>query len=193
MAMLESLRDDFMGENTDYSDIPETFRNKAAVPNIQFVLATKLPGDKPTTGIYRKKTKIKKYTGKYEHTMFTESKIISPKKYLNIYVCDYEDNGLTVSGNPKKDGIVVNSKVANGTSRTASHETGHWLNLRHIWATAKKKGCGNDGLTDTPRSKKHRTGRTYPHPKSECGNPAVMFMNYMDYGSWRIFFKKDQV
>jgi Pregnancy-associated plasma protein-A len=31
--------------------------------------------------------------------------------------------------------------------RTATHEVGHWVNLRHIWGDAT---CGNDQVGDTP-------------------------------------------
>jgi hypothetical protein len=157
--MLVALQEDFLGLNTDYSDVPQTFRNDAGIPRIRFVLADKLPGDKPTTGIIRKATKIKKYTGRYKHSMFTESEIIAPAEYLNVYICDYEDNGLTVSGNPKKDGIVVRYRVANGETRTITHETGHWLNLRHIWASGTRKKCGDDGSEGYAQIKKtpHRT------------------------------------
>jgi hypothetical protein len=31
--------------------------------------------------------------------------------------------------------------------RTATHEVGHWMNLRHIWGDAS---CGNDLVADTP-------------------------------------------
>ena len=31
--------------------------------------------------------------------------------------------------------------------RTATHEIGHWLGLRHLWGDAE---CGDDGISDTP-------------------------------------------
>jgi len=63
--------------------------------------------------------------------------------------------------------------------RTATHEVGHWLNLRHIWGDAT---CGSDQVTDTPT---HNTANygcpSYPHYSTCTGAPLEMTMNYMDY------------
>ncbi len=59
--------------------------------------------------------------------------------------------------------------------RTLTHETGHWLGLRHIWGDAN---CGNDFVDDTPtqasESRGCQVGRT------SCGT-VNMVQNYMDY------------
>jgi PKD repeat protein len=59
--------------------------------------------------------------------------------------------------------------------RTLTHETGHWLGLRHIWGDAN---CGNDFVDDTPpqasESRGCQIGRT------SCG-AINMVQNYMDY------------
>ena len=59
--------------------------------------------------------------------------------------------------NPATDGIVIDYRSfgTTGTAtppyhlgRTATHEVGHWLGLRHIWGDG---GCGvDDGIADTP-------------------------------------------
>jgi hypothetical protein len=62
--------------------------------------------------------------------------------------------------------------------RTATHEVGHWLNLRHIWGDA---ACGSDLVSDTPVHNTSNYGCP-SHPRSNsCGTSAEMFMNYMDY------------
>jgi hypothetical protein len=38
--------------------------------------------------------------------------------------------------------------------RTAVHEVGHWLGLKHIWGDAL---CGDDGIDDTPRQSGYTT------------------------------------
>lgn len=63
--------------------------------------------------------------------------------------------------------------------RTATHEIGHWLGLRHIWGDSN---CGNDFCGDTPTSQTSNYG--CPNfPKITCSNGpnGDMFMNYMDY------------
>jgi hypothetical protein len=193
--MLQTLREDFLAENDDYPDVPETFTKYAENPNIQFELATALPNGKPTTGIIRKWTRTKKYIGgsSNEYRMFEQSEVVNYKRYLNVYVLDYDENGRTTTGNPVRDAVVVDYKQATGTSRTLSHETGHWLGLPHIFAGGSRRKCGDDGLDDTPKQLKHSMRGTYDHPQRECPSHPVMFMNFMDYGPERFFFTKDQV
>ena len=63
--------------------------------------------------------------------------------------------------------------------RTATHEVGHWLNLRHIWGDAT---CGNDLVADTPVHNGPNYGApAYPHYSTCSGQPVEMTMNYMDY------------
>jgi len=73
-------------------------------------------------------------------------------------------------------GAAANSQNA---GRTATHEVGHWLNLRHIWGDAT---CGNDQVTDTPTQQTSNFGCP-SFPKVTCSNGpnGDMFMNYMDY------------
>ena len=64
--------------------------------------------------------------------------------------------------------------------RTATHEIGHWLGLRHIWGDG---GCGvDDYCNDTPLSDASNFG--CPNTNS-CTDPAPdpndMVENYMDY------------
>ena len=42
--------------------------------------------------------------------------------------------------------------------RTATHEVGHWLNLRHIWGDAN---CGDDYVGDTPKQQTSNYGCPY--------------------------------
>lgn len=82
--------------------------------------------------------------------------------------------------------------VSYGLGKTLSHETGHFLGLRHIWGDAK---CGNDFCTDTPIHLTSNSG-VPSHPKSNsCGTPDEMFENYMDYSDDIVLntFTNDQV
>ncbi len=59
--------------------------------------------------------------------------------------------------------------------RTLTHETGHWLGLRHIWGDAN---CGNDFVDDTPPQASESRG--CPVGRTSCG-AVNMVQNYMDY------------
>lgn len=120
--------------------------------------------------------------------------IWDPTKYMNIWVADLGAGGLLgyaspPGGSPNSDGVVilytsVGAPPANpypapiNMGRTATHETGHWLNLRHIWGDAN---CGDDFCNDTPIHQTANFG-CYTHPKPNgCGTSDEMFENYMDY------------
>jgi hypothetical protein len=63
--------------------------------------------------------------------------------------------------------------------RTATHEVGHWINLRHIWGDAT---CGTDYVGDTPQHNTSNGGCPSDTHRSTCtGTPLEMWMNYMDY------------
>jgi hypothetical protein len=120
------------------------------------------------------------------------SDAVDPARYLNIWVCNLGQNLLGYAqfpgGNPATDGVVVlysafgdeGTLIPNyNKGRTATHEVGHWLNLRHIWGDAT---CGNDFVGDTPPHNTSNGGCPPPDHRSTCaGTPLEMWMNYMDY------------
>ena len=59
--------------------------------------------------------------------------------------------------------------------RTLSHETGHWLGLRHIWGDGN---CAEDFVSDTPPAAGASSG--CPVGRFSCGS-TNMVENYMDY------------
>lgn len=72
-----------------------------------------------------------------------------------------------------------------GLGRTLTHETGHYLGLRHIWGDAT---CGNDFCNDTPVQRENTSGcpsSVASQYLQNCPNPGDgakrMFENYMDY------------
>ncbi len=98
-------------------------------------------------------------------------------------------SGIPESGVANTDGVVVHSaafgnsrkgsfpnlSAPNNMGRTLTHETGHWLGLRHIWGDAN---CGNDFCDDTPPQASESRG--CPTGRQSCGN-LNMVQNYMDY------------
>ena len=116
-------------------------------------------------------------------------------RYLNIWVCDmgggligYGQFPFDYSVKPTTDGVVMlfnafgrvgNLQFGLDEGRVCVHETGHWLNLRHIWGDAN---CGNDFVDDTPTQLTSNTGcPAFPHVTCSNGANGDMFMNYMDY------------
>ena len=65
--------------------------------------------------------------------------------------------------------------------RTATHEVGHYLNLRHIWGDTPDCS-GSDMVADTPNCAGPNSGTpTWPVITCNNGPNGDMFMNYMDY------------
>ena len=136
--------------------------------------------------------------------------IWDPTKYLNIWVAKMNGSGLLgYASFPAGTGLtglsgvetattcgVVLNQSATGTTgtaaapynggRTATHEIGHWLGLRHIWGDGT---CATDYCTDTPSAETaNYTCQTHPYNTAAAGGCAgnttgEMFMNYMDYVS----------
>jgi PKD repeat protein len=77
-------------------------------------------------------------------------------------------------GNTEK-GSFPSMKAPYNLGRTLSHETGHWLGLRHIWGDAN---CGNDFCDDTPTQASE--SRNCQKGRVSCGG-SNMVENYMDY------------
>ncbi len=65
--------------------------------------------------------------------------------------------------------------------RTATHEIGHWVGLRHIWGDGT---CLTDYCTDTPPAQTSNFGcPTHPYKLGVCSGNTTgeMTMNFMDY------------
>jgi hypothetical protein len=191
-SQLEVLNRDFNKRNTDTNKIPSAFKQRAANTQIEFVLAVSDPNGRPTNGILRKKTPVSQWYAddKIKFRSQGGSDAWDSRYYLNIWVGHlYRLLGYaSVPGSdPSRDGIVLNT-TAFGTigvgapfhlGRTAVHEVGHWLGLKHIWGDDY---CGDDFVQDTPPQGGFTTGCPGGY-RSSCDNAATgdMYMNYMDF------------
>ena len=66
--------------------------------------------------------------------------------------------------------------------RTATHEVGHWLNLRHIWGDTLDCSGGGQGVGHPElQGPQHRQADVPEVLSCSNGPNGDMFMNYMDY------------
>jgi hypothetical protein len=195
-SQIVALNRDFSAKNPDKRKVPASWKGLVADAKIQFALATKGPDGKTTSGIRHIPTKAASFradnTVKAKRTGGADP--WPTDRYLNFWVCSLADNllgyGQFPGGPAATDGVVI-LYSAFGTlgtvgppfnkGRTATHEVGHFLNLRHIWGD--RNDCsGNDFVTDTPAAEQANRGKPkFPHITCHNGPNGDMFMNYMDY------------
>ncbi len=196
-SQIEVLNRDFRKTNVDLNRIPVPFKPLATDARIEFVLADKDPLGGASTGITRTSTTQTSFIDddKVKRVSSGGADAWPRDKYLNIWVCQLGGGLLGYAqfpgGGAATDGVVV-THTAFGTQgtaaapfnlgRTATHEVGHWLNLRHIWGD-DGNGCnGDDFVADTPNQGDENTGKpVFPQLSCNNGPHGDMFMNYMDY------------
>ena len=191
-SQLKVLNDDFRRRNSDSINTPDRFKPFAADANIEFVLATADPKGRVTTGIIRKQTSVAYFTtdDKIKFSNQGGDDAWDSKSYLNIWVGSLRKvlgYSSAPGGAADKDGVVIttsafgtiNTAAPYNLGRTAVHEVGHYLGLKHIWGDA---ACGDDGIQDTPTQSSYTTGCPSGF-RSTCNNGSLgdMYMNYMDF------------
>ncbi|MEP7376139.1 MAG: M43 family zinc metalloprotease [Chitinophagaceae bacterium] len=190
-SQIRILNENFRRLNADTANTPLAFREIAADCEIEFQLAISDPHRKNTTGITRHYTPVKIWNAddKMKYSAETGTDAWDSKNYLNVWVCNLGRAAgySSFPGGPAaKDGIVIafnvfgiNTKAGYEMGKTAVHEAGHWMGLRHIWGDAY---CGNDMIDDTPTQNTFTSGCPSGIRTSTCGNNinGDMYMNYMD-------------
>lgn len=203
-SQINVLNADFRKLNSDVSGVPAAFAGLAADCQINFCLATRDPNGAVTTGITRTKTtKTSFSTNDYVKKTSRGGKDPWPaSSYLNIWVCNLSGGVLGYAqfpgGSATTDGVVIGYQYfgTTGTAtypfnlgRTATHEVGHWLNLRHIWGDDGTGCTGSDLVTDTPNQADENYGcPAFPAVSCSNGPNGDLFMNYMDYTDDRCMF-----
>ncbi|WP_420459277.1 M43 family zinc metalloprotease [Neolewinella sp.] len=193
-SQIRVLNEDFRRLNADRTNTPADFRSVATDSEIEFCL-TQVNRVATTRTSFGTNDAVKSAsTGGAD--------AINPQQSLNIWVCVIGGSILGYAqfpGGPSAtDGVVLDYRYVGTTGtaqapfnlgRTATHEVGHWLNLRHIWGDG---GCSvDDFVGDTPTAGgPNYTGGacTYPGPnscmpkgKNSGADLPDMFQNYMDY------------
>jgi hypothetical protein len=190
-SQIDVLNNDFTATNPDFSNTPTEFAGVAANIGITFELV-KINRKSTTKTSWGTRDAMKKTKqGGLDPT--------SPTTTLNLWACTIGGGILGYAqfpgGSLATDGVVIDSDYFGLSStasypynlgRTATHEVGHWMNLRHIWGDAS---CGNDLVSDTPIHKTSNFGvPTYPYVSTCLPAHNEMTMNYMDYTDDRGMF-----
>ncbi len=189
-SQITVLNKDFRKQNGDIRLLPTQFSGLASDMEIQFVLAKTVRKQSSKTSWGTRDAMKSSQKGGIDAT--------DPANNLNMWVCNIGGGILGYAqfpgGSLATDGVVIGPNFFGSSDivktggyfyapydkgRTATHEVGHWLNLRHIWGDAS---CGNDLVSDTPTQQTANYGcPSFPH--RTCGNTTNgdLFMNYMDY------------
>lgn len=181
-SQIAVLNDDFNATNNDVNGVPAEFAGLVADADINFTLA----------GVTRKASSRAEW-GTRDDMKFASNggvDVVNPDGALNIWVCNIGGGILGYAqfpgGSSSTDGVVISPQYFGTTGyvsspfdegRTATHEVGHYLNLRHIWGDGRCRQ--DDFVADTPSSDGPNYGcPTYPTVNCRSND---MTMNYMDY------------
>jgi hypothetical protein len=185
-SQIAALNKDYRAANPDRNQTPTPWKGLVSDVRMEFKLV-KVTRTKTTKSSFTSDDLVKK----------ASTGGIAPfqtKTHLNLWVCPLGGGLLGYAqfpGGPQAtDGVVINY-LAFGTigtaqapfnkGRTATHEIGHYFNLRHIWGDTPDCS-GSDMVADTPNCAGANFGTpTWPHITCNNGPNGDMFMNYMDY------------
>ncbi len=220
LTALDILNRDYAMLNADTTLIQAPFQGLKSKADIRFALATIAPDGSCFSGITRTMSPL---TAQGEQGYDQVAAIVNGNdvfngtwpgnKYLNIFICKniggaagYTNYPGSWSANSMTNGIwVLSNYVGNigtstdNTSRTLTHEVGHWLNLAHLWGSTNDPNvsCGTDNVNDTPTCK----GTQSCVPRNSCSNDNAYWgfdqidniENYMEYSYCSKMFTIGQV
>ncbi len=180
------LNRDFRATNSDKSKTPAPWKGLVSDTRVEFKLVKITRTQTTKSGFGADDLMKKAATGGIAP--------FSPKTHLNLWVCALTGGLLGYAqfpgGPAANDGVVINYRSfgTSGTAqapfnkgRTATHEIGHYFNLRHIWGDTPDCS-GSDMAADTPNCAGPNYGSpNWPVVTCNNGPNGDMFMNYMDY------------
>jgi hypothetical protein len=181
-SQIAVLNEDFSATNGDLGLIPAEFAGNVGDSQIKFTLnyVNRVSSSRTSWGT-RNEMKYASNGG---------ADVVDPANNLNIWVCNIGGGILGYAqfpgGAEATDGVVISPQYFGNTGfvsapfdqgRTATHEVGHYLNLRHIWGDGRCRQ--DDFVSDTPSSDGPNYGcPSYPTVNCKSND---MTMNYMDY------------
>ena len=185
-SQIRALNKDYRATNPDKSQTPAPWKGLVTDPRITFKLVKVTRTSTTKTGFTFDDAVKKASTGGIPP--------FSPQTHLNLWVCALTGGLLGYAqfpgGPAATDGVVINylafgtmgtAKAPFNKGRTATHEVGHYFNLRHIWGDTPDCS-GSDMAADTPNCAGPNYGApTWPVITCNNGPNGDMFMNYMDY------------
>ena len=213
---LAILNRDFKRENADANNVHPDFQGMPTDVDIEFRLATKAPDGSCFTGITRTKDALTHdgSDGEDQVDAIVDGNDVfqgqwPPTNYCNVYICaeiggaagyTFMPSGWSGSSMFYNGIFVLDSYLGSigtsgvGTSRTLTHEMGHWLNLSHVWGPNNNPGnassCSDDdGVVDTP----NEIGVTSCNLNEMSCGPRANVENYMDYSYCSKMFTQGQV
>ncbi|MEY3049781.1 MAG: hypothetical protein RL365_1819 [Bacteroidota bacterium] len=173
---VDILNRDYRLLNQDANNVHAEFQGMPADIEVEFLLATKAPNGQCFKGITRTLSPMS-YDGSdggdQVAAIIAGNDVFNGtwpgNKYLNVFICGdiggaagYTTKPSGWSATLMTNGIwVLHDYVGSigtssvGTSRTMTHEVGHWLNLDHTWGANNNPGTASscstdDNVQDTP-------------------------------------------
>lgn len=211
---LRIMNRDWRKQNADTANVVAEFRNLIADIEIEFVLATKAPNGACFAGITRTQNALTadgSDGGAQVDAIVAGNDVYNGQwpgnKYMNVFICQeiggaagYTTKPSNWSGASMTNGIWVLADYVGSigtssdyTSRTLTHEAGHWLNLSHTWGDTNEPGLASncstdDGVADTPNTR----GVTSCNLNENYCGPRANVENYMDYSYCSKMFTEGQ-
>lgn len=199
-SQIDVLNEDFRRLNPDIYSTPAAFRGASDDQLIEFCLAKQDEFGLPTNGIDRIQSSQQSWDYTSINNSLKPNTIWNRDSYLNIWTLEFGGQNSNLLGFAQfpgmpsnTDGVVISYKsfgklgsaeAPYNLGKTATHEVGHWLNLRHVWGD--ENDCAvDDSISDTP-IQTLSSSNCLSFPSTDVCSPAypgIMFMNYMDYSN----------
>ena len=189
--------------NNDFRKVAGTNGDGLGVDTqIEFCLAQRAPNGTNTNGITETPGSFPVWdpnaTPVSDNSDYTLKHLVHwpEDKYLNLYVVDviheflgYSTFPIALTYDPDGDGVVIGVNYfgytahdASNAGRTLTHETGHWLNLKHTWGgTNSPQDCTvDDDVSDTPWCSGQKFAHTYNNCELLSGSHQCSTQNTAD-------------
>ena len=206
LSQIKVLNDDFRRTNADAVNTPASFAAVAGGLDVEFILARQDPDGLSTDGIVRVNGGRAAWTMNDNYAL-KETSYWPAEEYLNIWVCNLDDEYVGYAQFPESDlegledkqstnrltdGIVVHHRAFGSIDdgnfaldanfdkgRTLTHEAGHFFGLLHIWGD-NNVCTDTDFVADTPNQGGNTDGCP-SHPQTDNCGQQIMFQNFLDY------------